>query len=64
MDIPKMLTIDAAAKRCNELEIGIAKHHIRQLCKTQAIPCIKIGKKTILNWNGLLEYLECRNMRQ
>lgn len=63
MDIPQMLTIDEASKRCKELDIGIAKNHIRQLCKTNTIPCAKIGVKTILNWGGLLEYLNGNRMQ-
>lgn len=57
MEYPKMVTITEAAKLSRELEIGISKHHIRQLCNEGVIPCCKIGVKTLLNWQGLMDYL-------
>lgn len=57
MNIPRMVTITEAAQRSKELKIGIAKNHIRILCREGTIPCCKIGVKTLINWDGLLNYL-------
>ncbi len=45
------------AKRCREENLGISESSIRFLCKNGAIPCIKIGRKTLINWNVLMEFL-------
>lgn len=57
MSIPKMVTIAEAAKMCKENQIGVSKNHIRILCKEGKIPCCKIGVKTLINWEGFLNYL-------
>jgi hypothetical protein len=57
MNLPKMVTISEAAKISKEQKIGISKNHIRSLCSDGLIPCCKIGVKTLINWDGLLAYL-------
>lgn len=58
MVIPKMVTIAEAAKLSKELKIGVSKNHIRALCLQGKIPYCKIGVKTLINWDGLLVYLD------
>lgn len=58
MNVPKMLSIEEAYNLSRELQIGLSKNYIRQLCKQGKIACIRIGeRKLLLNWNSLLEYL-------
>ncbi len=57
MNIPKMVTINEAAQLSNELNIGISRNHIRVLCKEGRIPTCRIGVKTLINWDGFLNYL-------
>jgi len=51
MEIPKMLTIDQAAK-----ETGLSKHYIRQLCVTRQIVFVKAGKKYLINLSKLVDF--------
>lgn len=42
---------------CRERHIGLNENTLRFLCKTGQIPCIKVGNKTLINWNVLMDYL-------
>ena len=53
----KMNSINETARLCKENEIGISRHHLIQLAKSGAIPSVKIGQKTLINWDGLMNYL-------
>lgn len=57
MDLPKMLTINEAAQLSRETGLGLSRNAIRQLSKQNVIPCIRIGTKTLVNWQGMLDYL-------
>ena len=46
------------AKRCREENIGISESSIRFLCKSGAIPSIKIGRKTLINWEVFYKYIQ------
>lgn len=49
--------VSVTAKICRERRIGLNENMLRFLCKTGQIPCIKVGNKTLINWNVLMEYL-------
>lgn len=49
--------VSVTAKICRERHIGLNENTLRFLCKTGQIPCIKVGNKTLINWNILMEYL-------
>ncbi len=49
----KMLTIKEAAA----LVDGLTEYRVRELCKTGAIPCFKVGKKYLINKYVLYKYL-------
>lgn len=49
--------VSVTAKICRERHIGLNENTLRFLCKTGQIPCIKVGNKTLINWNVLMEYL-------
>ena len=58
--VPRMVTIAEAAQLSKSLEVGISKNYIRSLCQEGKIPCCRVGAKktkTLLNWDGLLTYL-------
>lgn len=57
MNTPHMVTINEAANLCIKNQIGISKNYIRTLVKQGAIPYIKCGVKVLLNYDGLLAYL-------
>ena len=48
--------VSVTAKICRERHIGLNENTLRFLCKTGQIPCIKVGNKTLINWNVLMEY--------
>ena len=49
--------ISVTAKCCRERHIGLNENTLRFLCRTGQIPCIKVGNKTLINWNVLMEFL-------
>ncbi len=56
---PKQLmnTIAETARLCGERNIGLNDSTLRYLCKNGMLPCIRVGKKTLINWNTLVNYL-------
>ena len=52
-----MNTIDNTYKRCQEENIGISRHFLRHICVNNIIPTCKIGRKYLINWNILMDYL-------
>ena len=48
-----MLTIKEAAA----LVDGLTEYRIRQLCRSGELPCIKAGKKYLINKDVLIRYL-------
>lgn len=57
-----MNTINETAKLCKEQNVGISRHHIRHLANTGVIPCVKIGNKILINWQGLMDYLNTNHL--
>lgn len=45
------------ARRCREENIGISESAIRIICKNGAIPSIKVGRKTLINWDVFYKYI-------
>lgn len=56
---PKQLmnTIAKTAKLCRERNLGLNDSTLRYLCKSGALPCIRVGSKTLINWNVLIRCL-------
>lgn len=56
---PKQLmnTIAETAKLCRERNMGLNDSTLRYLCKSGALPCLKVGSKTLINWNLLIRCL-------
>ena len=50
--IPQMVTIKEAAERT-----GLANFYIRQLCLQNKIIHVKAGRKYLVNFNKLIEFL-------
>lgn len=58
----KMNSINQTAKLCKEYGIGISRNHLLQLTKSGVIPCVKVGQKTMINWDGLMKYLDTNTL--
>ncbi|MDE7360748.1 MAG: hypothetical protein K2N38_02315 [Oscillospiraceae bacterium] len=56
---PKQLmnTIAETAKLCRERNMGLNDSTLRYLCKSGALPCLRVGNKTLINWNVLIRCL-------
>lgn len=56
---PKQLmnTIAETAKLCRERDMGLNDSTLRYLCKSGALPCLRVGSKTLINWNVLIRCL-------
>lgn len=52
-----MNTIAETAKLCRERNMGLNDSTLRYLCKSGALPCLKVGSKTLINWNVLIRCL-------
>ena len=48
-----MLTIKEAAA----LVDGLTEYRVREMCRSGELPCIKAGKKYLINKNVLIRYL-------
>ena len=57
--IPRMRTISEAAAELRALDknSAITPYFVRQLCIKGVLPTVKAGKKILLNFNDLLEYM-------
>lgn len=63
-DSPKMVnTIGETARYCRMMNIGVSESTIRFLCKSGAIPCIRVGSKILLNWEIFMDYLKSGGSR-
>ena len=60
----KMNSINQTAKLCKENNIGISRSHLLQLTRSGAIPCVKVGQKTLVNWDKLMQYLDTNTLPQ
>lgn len=50
--LPQMMTIREVAKT------GLlTEYTLRQLCKQKKLPCIKVGNRTLINFDALVEQL-------
>lgn len=58
----KMNTINETTKLCKEHNIGISRNFIRELANSGAIPCVKCGKSILINWEGLMNYLDTNKL--
>lgn len=58
--IPRMRTVKEAAQEIKQLDSDTAmtEWHIRQLALSGVLPCVKAGKKYLINLDTLFEYLE------
>lgn len=56
---PKQLmnTIAETAKLCRERDMGLNDSTLRYLCKSGVLPCLRVGSKTLINWNILVRCL-------
>ncbi|MBR6408432.1 MAG: DNA-binding protein [Clostridia bacterium] len=58
--IPRMRTVKEAAAEIKKLDANTAvtEWHIRQLAVQGVLPRVQAGKKLLINFDSLLEYLE------
>ena len=54
----KMNSINETARLCKENNIGISRKLIIQLAKSGSIPSVKAGRSILINWDGLMKYLD------
>ena len=57
--IPRMRTIREAAAELKALDshTAVTEYHIRQLALSGVIPRVKAGRKLLINFDTLLEYM-------
>ena len=58
--IPRMRTVAEAAKELKEMDehTAVTEYHIRQLALSGVLPRVQAGRKLLINFDLLLEYLQ------
>ncbi len=58
--IPRMRTVSEAAKELKEMDenTAVTEYHIRQLALSGVLPRVQAGRKMLINFDLLLEYLQ------
>ena len=58
--IPRLRTVAETARELKEMDphTGMTAYHVRRLCLDGVIPTVKAGKKILLNFDTLLEYMQ------
>lgn len=57
-----MNTLTETQRRCQAENIGISRRMITTLAKSGQIPSVKTGNKILVNWDGLMRYLETNTL--
>lgn len=57
--IPRMRTVHEAAQELKAIDehTAVTEHHIRQLALSGVLPRVQAGRKLLINFDLLLEYL-------
>ena len=60
LKIPRMRTVPEAAKELKAMDehTAVTEYHIRQLALSGVLPRVQAGRKLLINFDLLLEYLE------
>lgn len=58
--LPRMRTVHEAAKELKEMDenTAVTEYHIRQLALSGVLPRVQAGRKLLINFDLLLEYLQ------
>ncbi len=58
--LPRMRTLDECYRELKELDpnTAVSKYFVRRLALSGAIPTVKCGCKRLINFDGLIEYLQ------
>ena len=59
--MPRMRTVDQAVAqiRQDDPQSCLTRHALRKLVLTGVVPCVKTGKKRLINYDRLLAFLAC-----
>ena len=57
--LPRMRTLDECVVMLRELDpdTAVSKHYVRRLALTGEIPIVMCGRKRLINFDKLIEYL-------
>lgn len=59
-NIPRMRTVHEAAQELKAMDehTAVTEHHIRQLALSGVLPRVQAGRKLLINFDTLIEYLQ------
>ena len=60
----KMNSLNATFKLCKEHNIGISRRLLLTLVNSGEIPSVKAGRSLLVNWEGLMTYLDNHTLSQ
>ena len=60
VNIPRMRTVHEAAKELRKIDenTAVTEYHIRQLALSGVLPRVQAGRKMLINFDLLIEYLQ------
>lgn len=58
----KMNSINQTFKLCQEHDLGISRHFLLEIARNGEIPCVKSGRSILINWEGLIKYLNTNRL--
>ncbi|MGN0491458.1 hypothetical protein [Ruminococcus sp.] len=58
--IPRMRTVHEAAQELKEMDehTAVTEYHIRRLALSGVLPRVQAGRKLLINFDNLIEYLQ------
>lgn len=60
----KMNSINETFKLCKEHKIGVSRRLLMTLVTSGEIPSVKAGRSILINWDGLMNYLDNHKLAQ
>lgn len=59
----RLRTADKAYEEIHKMDpnTSVTRYYIQNLVKSGALPVTRVGKKTLVNMDELLQYLRCHN---
>ena len=60
----KMNSINETFKLCKEQNIGVSRRLLLTLVNSGEIPSVKAGRSILVNWDGLIKYLDTHTLTQ
>lgn len=58
MNWTRLATIERTHERATAEKLGVSRHFIRQAVKDGRLPCVRAGRKALIDWGTFLAFLD------